>query len=299
MALAFLPGGPLAPAAPEHGGPRPLARAGNLRAGQPLAQQQLPGNDAGAPALLLLAAGAASGVLAGLREGRSGRRSQRALIARRAGEFSDNYVPVFVRQGEGEEDLEIDVRLSDSVKVLKAMVAVELDIPEKAQELSFNGEKITEDVPLGKLGMVEGSIVQLEVLEIQETEIDELEKDALSFKIFITCDAASPGKIRQVPMSVLPTDTIMDLKVKAFYEMRKFTESFNYANPEPEEEYGLFIPTGEPTKDARGNLRELERDEYLKDRMTIKELGIRPGQQILFADMMWAPGVKRSDRAMP
>mmetsp|Transcript_18374 Transcript_18374/g.57622 ORF Transcript_18374/g.57622 Transcript_18374/m.57622 type:complete len:287 (+) Transcript_18374:80-940(+) len=239
---------------------------------------------------LLLAAVAAAGLLGSGRPRRQAagphagaRRTSRcgrwALPMAGGQGLSDSYVPVAVAQSDGTV-MEIDIRLTDTVKVLKAMLALELDITEDRQELSFEGALIEEGVMLGQLGIKEGSRLELEVEEEEVDESAPAGKDCM--RVTVVCDA-TPGKAKRLGLDVTAEETANELKIRAYEEFAKTTEAFQEGTCK---DYGLFILKSPPV-DAKGQLRYLRQDERLGDKKSMEENGIKGGEDIVFASLFW------------
>mmetsp|Transcript_93489 Transcript_93489/g.227126 ORF Transcript_93489/g.227126 Transcript_93489/m.227126 type:complete len:149 (+) Transcript_93489:3-449(+) len=143
-----------------------------------------------------------------------------------------------------------------------------------------------EGIMLGQMGIKEGSKLQLAVRELNEEEAEALalKEGQVGVRVFIKCDAGAGGREKRIPLDVMPSDLAGDVKKRAFQELAKIMEAYVGADAR---DFGLYILQSPPT-DAKGQLRYLKREERLREKMTVKENGIKGGEDILFASLFWS-----------
>jgi len=199
----------------------------------------------------------------------------------------ENYVPILIERADGSK-IQVEVRPSDTVKVLKAMIAVKIGVAEAFQELAASGMKMEDVCLMSEYEMEEGSVYTLTELKEEEKEEVLRSPDAkegeVVTRIYVTCDATFGKKIKKVAMDVIATDTIKDIKVRAYNELAISTESLKKKEPRY---FGLFIPQS-PVTTETGNLRYLSRaEERLPETSTTEEVGLKGDEEMLLVDLFW------------
>lgn len=243
-------------------------------------------------------AAVASAFVAGLarrqaaRPARPSGRQQAARCICRAGASAPplaKYVNLIITSDNGGK-LQVEIKETDTVRVLKAMINMNLGLPEEQQDLSFGGKALAESEVISECGLKEGSTV---LLKVQEEEKADAEDDApvvstidgeVCCRISVKCEMGV-GKARIIKLDVPLTDTITDAKKKAYEEFIVGNESIRDL---PMSEYGLFLLKGEQMEN--GQLRWLRRDERMKEKKTVEENGLKGGEELIFASLFWYEG---------
>jgi len=197
----------------------------------------------------------------------------------------ENYVPILVKRADGSK-IQVEVRPSDTVKVLKAMIAIKIGVSESFQELTASGVKMEDVCLMSEYDIEEGSQYTLtELAEDEEEVVLSTAKDGEVVKrIYISCDANFGKKIKKVTMDVSATDTIKDIKVRAYNELATQIHSLRKKEPRF---FGLFIPKS-PVQLENGNLRYLSRsEERLPESSTTEEAGLKGDEEMLMVDLFW------------
>jgi len=200
-----------------------------------------------------------------------------------------NYMPILVKQNDGTE-VAVEVRGADTVRVLKTMIQMQLGISEDRQELTFADMVLEDGFAVMDYGVQEGATLTLNVVEetAQQTE-DEPEAPTTidgepCIRVFVKCEV-NITKTLVIPVDVTLTEKVRDLKVKALKEFAVENQSMSRNSPS---EYGLFILKHGPTLLADGNLRMLERDERIKDTLSIEDSVLEGGEEVFCANMIFA-----------
>jgi len=198
----------------------------------------------------------------------------------------ENYVPILVERADGSK-IQVEVRPSDTVKVLKAMIAIKIGVSEAFQELTASGMKMEDVCLMSEYNIEEGSLYTLTELKEDEQEVvlsPEAKEGEEFTRIYVTCDAAFGKKTKKLAMDVSPTDTIKDIKVRAYNELAISIESLRKKQPRY---FGLFIPKS-PVQTENGNLRYLSRsEERLAETSTTEEVGLKGDEEMLLVDLFW------------
>jgi len=191
-------------------------------------------------------------------------------------------VPILV-EIEGDKAYQIEVRPSDTAKIVKAVLNLELGISEYLMEVSYDGKPLDDDLVLTEIDLKEGSKIQVKVLEADEVEEPEPNpEDATGLRIFIKVDG--PGKATKLTLDVDPQENVGDLKLEAY---EQFREKVPFLCDLAARQYGLFLLDGTPTADSRGNLRYLKKSERLNEKQTIEENGLEGGEELVFGSLAW------------
>jgi len=198
----------------------------------------------------------------------------------------ENYVPILVERADGSK-LQVEVRPSDEVKVLKAMIALKTGVSEAFQELAASGVKMEDFCLMSEYNIDEGAVYTLTELQEDEQEVvlrsESVEGEVLT-RVYVTCDAGFGKKQKKVAMDVSGTETIKDIKVKAYNEIAASVEPLRRKQPKY---FGLFIPQS-PVQTEKGNLRYLSRrEERLPETNTVEEAGLKGDEEILLVDLFW------------
>lgn len=216
-------------------------------------------------------------------------RSSSARLTRHAAEGdapASGYVIVVVEKPDG-ESMQVEARPADQVRVLKAMIQLETGIDEDKQELCIAAEsgdtRLDDDALLADSGIEEGTKLILKVAEAKDEEEEEEEViPEGSVRIYVKCDVA-PGKVKRIPLYVMPTDLVQDVKLRAYDELRKENPALGDL---PVRHYGLFQLQGE-VMDEIGNLRWLKRDERWGDKLPISDFSPEGDEELILANLFW------------
>lgn len=209
-------------------------------------------------------------------------RARASRVIRLAEVDPTSYVPILV-EIEGDKAYQIEVRPSDTAKIVKAVLNLELGISEYLMEVSYDGKPLDDDLVLTEIDLKEGSKIQVKVLEADEVEEPEPNpEDATGLRIFIKVDG--PGKATKLTLDVDPQENVGDLKLEAY---EQFREKVPFLCDLAARQYGLFLLDGTPTADSRGNLRYLKKSERLNEKQTIEENGLEGGEELVFGSLAW------------
>jgi len=227
-----------------------------------------------------------------LRHRRRQTRSARVVVAAESSDDvpeGQSYMPLLVKQENG-DDVQIEVRGIDTVNVVKAMLQMQLGIAEDKQELTFADMPLEDNFAVMDYGIQEGSTLILNVA--QEAEVEEEEEEEIPveidgepcIRVFVKCEV-TVTKTLTIPMDVKLSETVKELKARAYAE---FVAEASYMARNSARDYGLFILKHGPTMLERGNLRMLEKDERVADKLTIEESGLKGGEELFCAFLMYA-----------
>lgn len=199
----------------------------------------------------------------------------------------ENYVPILIERADSSK-VQVEVRPSDTVKVLKAMIALKIGVSEGLLELAVSGMKMEDVCLMSEYNIEEGSVYTL--TELKEEEREEVirspaaKEGEVVTRIYVTCDASFGKKTKKVAMDVIATDTIKDIKVRAYNELAVNVDSLRKKQPRY---FGLFIPQS-PVTTETGNLRYLSRsEERLPETSTTEEVGLKGDEEMLLVDLFW------------
>jgi len=177
----------------------------------------------------------------------------------------ENYVPILIERADGSK-----------IQV------------EAFQELAVSGMKMEDVCLMSEYNMEEGSVYTL--TELKEEEREEVlrspaaKEGEVVTRIYVTCDASFGKKTKKVAMDVIATDTIKDIKVRAYNELAVNVASLRKKVPRY---FGLFIPQS-PVTTETGNLRYLSRsEERLPETSTTEEVGLKGDEEMLLVDLFW------------
>lgn len=179
---------------------------------------------------------------------------------------------------------QVEVKGSDKVKVIKAMLQMELGVAEELQDLSYADMPLEDDYTVADCGILQGSTLRLQVREEAielRPEQGAIEGD-VCVRIFVKCDI-SVSKSKVIALDVPKSDTMKDVKEKAYEAFTAIQENFKELKPRG---YGLFLVKG-PTVGDRGQLRYLRRDERIDEKKTLEENGLSGGEELIFANLFW------------
>mmetsp|Transcript_16394 Transcript_16394/g.42341 ORF Transcript_16394/g.42341 Transcript_16394/m.42341 type:complete len:302 (-) Transcript_16394:49-954(-) len=199
------------------------------------------------------------------------------------------YINLVITSEDGGK-MQVELKDQDTVKVLKAMINMDLGVPEELQDLTFSGTLLDEDTKIADCGLKEGSAV---LLKVRENE-DEVQDDApavttidgeVCCRITVKCEMGV-GKAKRISLDVPMTDSILEVKQKAYDEFILANESIRDL---PINDYGLFLLKSDQA-DENGQLRWLRRDERMKEKKTVDENGLLGGEELVFASLFWYEG---------
>eukprot|EP00929_Paragymnodinium_shiwhaense_P103005 TRINITY_DN6627_c4_g1_i1.p1 TRINITY_DN6627_c4_g1~~TRINITY_DN6627_c4_g1_i1.p1 ORF type:complete len:311 (-),score=66.49 TRINITY_DN6627_c4_g1_i1:70-930(-) len=195
---------------------------------------------------------------------------------------TENYVALRVETPKG-ETLEVEVRLSHTVEILKSMIQLEIGVPEAEQELIFDGKALPAGARLEDCQLREGSCLSVKYAEGAD-EIVEDEVPEGELRVYCKCEIVA-GKTKKITVCVPKTSTVVDLKEHIWGEFCDLADNMKRMPPD---EFGLFkLKYGNIIGQNGNQLRWLKRDEMIKEKgeCTVEESTLEPDDELVFASL--------------
>ncbi|CAK0878279.1 unnamed protein product, partial [Prorocentrum cordatum] len=165
-------------------------------------------------------------------------------------------------------------RPMDTVKVVKAMVELEIGVSKEDQKLLLGERQLPEDATLSEVGIdkdLELKLVVIKAADIVESEA-EVPEDCV--RVVVKCQITT-GKFKEIKLDLLRTEATEVAKERALEKLKTWDENLEGLTGK---DFGLFIPQEQMGYRDVGNgkqgLRPMTRKERLKDSATLEENGI-------------------------
>merc|ERR1740138_210535 len=169
----------------------------------------------------------------------------------------------------------VEARPMDTVKVVKAMVELEIGVGKEDQQLLLGDRRLPENATLSEMGIekdLELKLVIIKVADVVDAEEDEVAEDCV--RVVVKCQTTS-GKYKDVKLDLLRTDATEVAKDRALEKLKTWDENLEGLAGK---DFGLFIPQEAvgyiERPDNKQSLRPMKKKERLKDSATLEENGV-------------------------